>query len=884
MAFNGSSKPGDWVYLRTDILGNALLDADRSGGNLSFPWHRFDGPIFDSFTSGTAIPSGERYTEQGQVLWYTWPSGAGAWSISGGSATFTGGGRGIGYVDVPEIAGTASGTAGNRTVEVAATCASGTWLVFLHEKGYDTSRVVRVTIGDVLRVGSFVGTTTITAGAHTVKCVCTSTGASTFAVAIYLDGVFEGSTTLNAAGDASAYRSFGMGIDGGVTATVQSFKIFEAAAIAATTYSVRNAAGAIVASGAMPADGTAVTIADSALEQYASSGPYGWYHLMLSGPARAGSTTGDRLFHDEYGDIYFGRLPDRASLGSRPALTASSTAPGNEWVDPLHGWLGLGPVRLGYTGSLPSGASTLAGAESPYTYYVTGAPTNRPRYTTWQIASGTVDMTAMAAIVNAAKAKVKVWEPFNEPEMGSLALAQSYVTTYLQPFYATVKAADATAIVMGPSNVGPTPGDYQNFVEAGGLNYCDAVSFHAYNLSRKDIGRARRVLANFLGVLRGAGFTGDVWQTEQGQLMEWDGRLSTVDASQEVMLQVFLQEINGIPMEHNVMWYDKSHGFDSYPGNTFSHYLNGVSPLALAGRNMAAELFNSTLTKKFDFGDDADLYLGGVWGFDDGTSVLGFMAQSATVPNVTFNISGATGTLVYVDTWGNASTVAISAGQFTLAPGTALHPAWVRLPAGATVTYSPRLGSVDYALASNGASVTTTGASASNTSRVIDGAHHSVGEGSYTLPASAKALPQTWQVDLGQSRTFDRIDLRIIGPTAFTIDTSPDASSWTTKYTYAHSKVTLRYAGNNRCFWANYDPPDTSHTSAGSVTARYVRVVVTAAMWGEVYIPSFGVQAEADETYSADTSLYPMSFHVQVPSLRVQVSSTKRQIFLVRSA
>jgi hypothetical protein len=497
----------------------------------------------------------------------------------------------------------------------------------------------------------------------------------------------------------------------------------------------------------------------------------------------------------------------------------------------------------------------------------------------------------VTALVTAAKTYVDCWEAFNEPGLPDSTSASTYVTQQLAPFYAAVKAGDAGAVVIGPSIV--TNGDivaYQRFVDAGGLAYVDAIGYHAYNQSRIDLGRCRRVLADFQAFLTANSITKPVYQTEQGSISEYNGIFQPLEAAQDNSVQVFMQELYGIPMERNVVWYDSAHGFDSYPAWQLGHYDNAPLPAAVAVRNMASELYDAPLFSRFDFGDGADLYAGGWFKrAADGTSVVGLIAQSDTLPAVQFAITGTTSPLTYVDPWGNTTTLTVTGGKVAV-PVFDRLVGWLRLPSGVTAALTPSdwTWGVDNSRAASGASIATSGGTFVNASRVIDTEHHSIGNGNYTPPAvnASSTFPQTWTIDMGASKTIDHLPVRVIGPTAFTVDTSPDGSAWTNRITYAWTKQMDRYSGNHRNYWQRYDRPREAHMWAGTaVAARYVRLTVTNAMWSEVYIPSFDLQAQADEAYSADTSTWPMAFHVQVPWMRAYTGTAaiKPSILLIRA-
>ena len=99
------------------------------------------------------------------------------------------------------------------------------------------------------------------------------------------------------------------------------------------------------------------------------------------------------------------------------------------------------------------------------------------------------------AVVSRYMNSVKHWEPRNEPNDG--ASGSSFVTNELIPFYNAVKGADSTAKVMGPGVVSidqDCQGWLQDFFNAGGGNYIDAFSFHAYNTFMGDLYMGRQKL------------------------------------------------------------------------------------------------------------------------------------------------------------------------------------------------------------------------------------------------------------------------------------------------------------------------------------------------------------------------------------------------------
>jgi hypothetical protein len=77
------------------------------------------------------------------------------------------------------------------------------------------------------------------------------------------------------------------------------------------------------------------------------------------------------------------------------------------------------------------------------------------------------------------KSEVHYWEAWNEPN-STYGSAQSYVQDVLAPFYTAVKAADATAQVIGGTVVGMDLSYWQGIAAAGGFNYMDIAAIHPY--------------------------------------------------------------------------------------------------------------------------------------------------------------------------------------------------------------------------------------------------------------------------------------------------------------------------------------------------------------------------------------------------------------------
>lgn len=79
--------------------------------------------------------------------------------------------------------------------------------------------------------------------------------------------------------------------------------------------------------------------------------------------------------------------------------------------------------------------------------------------------------------------KIACWECWNEPNnsyQGGSVGGSNFATNVMAPFYAGVKAADATANVVGPATLKLDFTFLNAFASNNGLSYCDIVSFHPY--------------------------------------------------------------------------------------------------------------------------------------------------------------------------------------------------------------------------------------------------------------------------------------------------------------------------------------------------------------------------------------------------------------------
>jgi hypothetical protein len=441
---------------------------------------------------------------------------------------------------------------------------------------------------------------------------------------------------------------------------------------AATSYTVRDYYGSVVASGSV--SGTTLTL--SAL-------PLGWYKLYLN------RTTSVATFGTLIGVTIFAVIKADARFVSPPAAgTAETSGYGDEKHDQiLRGVMALGPDRL----SIGDAATPLAGSYNATTilnehayvesWYKAHPDSARPRPSFVQFPNGTAGKeSGVTTAVQALYPTIEYFEgPINEP-----GLSDTSYPAKTNAFVAAVHAV-AGAKAMGPCpvsvNGGTLPG-LASFLAAGGANGLDALSVHVYNCINGDLILGRRSMSELIRVLAANGLQGiELWQSECGVHAATYGVWNHRRQLRWWAMQRFVFEQYGIPKERDFWFYDGSHGFWDFP----SWWKNADgTPTAMvpAVRVYSQEVYGKTYTSALDFGTvENDHYIGSKFSGADGSAVLTLLSNGRTDGAVNLSISGAN-TLERVDCFGNVTTITGSC------PVT-VEPCYVRLPAGTSATVVP---------------------------------------------------------------------------------------------------------------------------------------------------------------------------------------------------
>lgn len=271
--------------------------------------------------------------------------------------------------------------------------------------------------------------------------------------------------------------------------------------------------------------------------------------------------------------------------------------------------------------------------------------------------------------------------PYNEP------LLNAEIAHQMRLFQDAVHTGNASAVAIGPMPVDITnlPA-WENFLIAGGGNYCDEISFHDYNsITNGEMNIGRSTIENFIALLTKYGVQNKVmWQTEATNVFTAVYGVHHPKRSRVMMMMVLLWEQYGIPRERNPQWYDVSHGFWSFP-SFLQHGDGSLNPYAFMYRTLAEETWAQTHSQRLRFGPVGDrIFLGSLYSGSAGKTVV--LMSESYMPNstITLYLTGVTGTVTVVDAWGNTSSQTISNGYVTI-PVTEI-PTYVRLPVGATVS------------------------------------------------------------------------------------------------------------------------------------------------------------------------------------------------------
>ena len=404
----------------------------------------------------------------------------------------------------------------------------------------------------------------------------------------------------------------------------------------------------------------------------------GWYKLYLYGADGAAESVGGTMFAIFRNDPRFPPLPPSEEPSGDPAQDV-----------PTRSILGIGPERHAVpdAGKPDEAIARLqAGIDMEAKYYLPYDPV-RKRVLLVAFPNGTENLDGVRRIVEHFKDTVTYWEPRNEPNYKYSGA--EFVEKEMKPFYETVKSVSGKLCVIGPGTV--TIGPYglkfiEDFLEAGGADYLDGFSFHAYNNVNGDVWLARTSLDGLNELLAKYGADKlEKWQTENGYFAAVYGSYQPRLQGRWTMVRRMVFEQYGIPKEHDHYWYDRSHGFWDFP-TWWKNEDGGVNPAAPLMRVWSEEVFGTKFERAFDFGPSGNpVYIGSLFTGRE-RSVAVFMTAGAADGKVELHVKGG-GSLRVVSPFGVESTLPVSGGKAALR--VAELPVYVRLEKGQSVEPVP---------------------------------------------------------------------------------------------------------------------------------------------------------------------------------------------------
>lgn len=271
--------------------------------------------------------------------------------------------------------------------------------------------------------------------------------------------------------------------------------------------------------------------------------------------------------------------------------------------------------------------------------------------------------------------------PTNEPQLTAEAAHAMKLHQQI------VHAAQPDAVA-----VGPCPVDilnitaWETFLDAGGGDYCDEISFHDYNsMTNGNLALGRYTIERFLATLDRHGQAGKMlWQTEANNSFTAVYGVYHPRRARFYMLHTLLWEQYGIARERNPCWYDGSHGFWGYP----AWLMNGdgsLEPHGVLLHVLAEETWAQVHDHRLRFGATADTFLlGSLYRGVDGSGTIVLMS-TCHMDDLTVDLTvvGA-GSVTAVDAFGNQSTLTATDGRVTVPVDEV--PTYVRLPVGVSAT------------------------------------------------------------------------------------------------------------------------------------------------------------------------------------------------------
>ncbi|MDF2506432.1 MAG: hypothetical protein K0Q52_291 [Microbacterium sp.] len=158
--------------------------------------------------------------------------------------------------------------------------------------------------------------------------------------------------------------------------------------------------------------------------------------------------------------------------------------------------------------------------------------------------------------------EVEVWNEFNRPKRNtSSCQSGACYAALVQAVSQGVKAAHPTVQIVAGDTAGTPISWFQQFIDAGGLSYADAISTHGYS---KDTGTLRESITHLDDLIKqhNGGVSKPIIVSEDGltnaPAAPTDSNVSRVDTQQQAasgLVKIFVT-LKSIPAVSQVVWYD----------------------------------------------------------------------------------------------------------------------------------------------------------------------------------------------------------------------------------------------------------------------------------------------------------------------------------------
>lgn len=398
-----------------------------------------------------------------------------------------------------------------------------------------------------------------------------------------------------------------------------------------------------------------------------------WLEVIVTGPQS------DPNYGNVYGQTCIHIWNNTPNIPQAPGVDESWAGPGDQsWASIEDALTNFGPQRFyvsdpGSTTATTSAVNYILGVMDYDAQWWGGhGSVNRPRENFCSFTTSTSTTAQQAGVTSAVQRlypTIKWFEgPNNEPQDNNVNTVISQMVTFAN----AVRAGNPNAKVIGPSCVtfnASQTGWLTAFLNGLPPGTIDGLSIHGYNTSNGDLAMTDAALANLRSVLNATGYSNlPVFMTEGcGEFINVYGVVHWRRSAHWIGMRYLLYEAYGIPRERQSFFFPYSVGFWEFPAFMWSADDNADAPILDFLRGLQERTYNSTFTRRLDFGSVGQLlFFGSVYTSPTDQCVVLMCGGS---PSGTVKLHIGTGQTATVYDWiGNSQTQsADGAGNITVA-------------------------------------------------------------------------------------------------------------------------------------------------------------------------------------------------------------------------